>query len=346
MKIAVCIPTYNRGNYIGDLLDSIVRQDLDNNLFEVVISDNASTDHTTEVVESYKGKIKNLRYFKWDSNKGADRNYLKVVELATAEYCWLMGSDDVIEPHSLQFIYRLLDTRKSIGGISVNRIGYMPDMVNILNERPVGGGISGGDIVEFSSPEQTFQALGEYFGYLSGQIVNRAYWNNVVTRLNLEPYYNAYVHVFVIGNMLKLNSTWLYINKKLVGWRSGNDSFMSEGRLKRVLIDIKGYDQITRDIFGRGSETWQKLNSVVATVHVKYALIDAKLNNANWTFFKTTFYESVKRYWALPQFWSKTFPVFIVPGVGFRVARSIYRTFIKPYRFKTPVVGGGSNCSK
>lgn len=334
MKIAICIPTYNRGNYISDLLDSIVRQDFNSDLFEVVISDNASTDNTTEVVESYRSKLKNLRYFKWDSNKGADRNYLKVVELATAEYCWLMGSDDVIEPYSLVYLYRLLKTRQGIAGISVNRIGYMPDMVSKLNERAVGGGIPGGDVVEFSSPEQTFQVLGEYFGYLSGQIINRSCWNNVVNKYDLEPYYNAYVHVFVIGHMLKLNSKWLYIHKKMVGWRSGNDSFMSEGRLKRVLIDIKGYDQITRDIFGKTSETWRKLNSVVATVHVKYALIDAKLNNASTTFFKTTFLESIKRYWTLPQFWIRTFPVFIVPGFGFRAARSLYRKFIKPHRKK------------
>ncbi len=43
------------------------------------------------IVRNLKIKRVKFTYFRWDSNKGADRNFLKVVEIASGEYCWLMG---------------------------------------------------------------------------------------------------------------------------------------------------------------------------------------------------------------------------------------------------------------
>ena len=51
-KVSIMIPTYNRAHYLVDAIDSSLAQDYPN--FEVIVSDNASTDGTLNVVRKYK----------------------------------------------------------------------------------------------------------------------------------------------------------------------------------------------------------------------------------------------------------------------------------------------------
>lgn len=74
-KLSICIPTYNRCNYLKYSLESIVVQEpFLNGEVEIVISDNASTDNTKEVAQEFVQKYKNILYFKNEQNI-RDRNY-------------------------------------------------------------------------------------------------------------------------------------------------------------------------------------------------------------------------------------------------------------------------------
>jgi glycosyltransferase involved in cell wall biosynthesis len=75
--LSICIPTYNREKYLQECLESIVHQEGFNiNDIEIVISDNASQDGTTKLVESFKQKYPNIQYFRNAENIGAIRNVL------------------------------------------------------------------------------------------------------------------------------------------------------------------------------------------------------------------------------------------------------------------------------
>ena len=87
---SICIPTYNRAAFLQETLDSIVAQ-WDDDL-EITVADNASEDDTERLVESYRQRYGSVRYFRWGANQGADRNYLKSVELAAGRYCWAVVS--------------------------------------------------------------------------------------------------------------------------------------------------------------------------------------------------------------------------------------------------------------
>ncbi len=60
IRLSVCIPTYNFGRFIGETLDSIVRQATEE--IEIVVLDGGSTDNTTEVVEGFRDTFPRLRY--------------------------------------------------------------------------------------------------------------------------------------------------------------------------------------------------------------------------------------------------------------------------------------------
>ena len=90
-EISVVIPTFNRADMLGQAIASALEQtgvDL-----EVVVSDNASTDHTPQLVARFSGDTR-VRYFRNDSNVGMVANWrLAIYERARAD-CFVLLSDD------------------------------------------------------------------------------------------------------------------------------------------------------------------------------------------------------------------------------------------------------------
>lgn len=95
MKISVCYIQYNRIECLLKSLRLLERQTYDN--IEVVISDDASTDNTEQEISLLKENYKfPLVYSRLDSNCGYDRNYRRCIELASGDYCFVLGNDDAI----------------------------------------------------------------------------------------------------------------------------------------------------------------------------------------------------------------------------------------------------------
>ncbi|HSB19968.1 MAG TPA: glycosyltransferase family 2 protein [Anaeromyxobacteraceae bacterium] len=102
--LSICIATYNRADYIGQTLDSILPQLTDD--VEVVVVDGASTDGTREVLERYAAGCPSLRYVRLQEKGGVDKDFCQAVEHARGEYCWLFADDDLVKPGAVR---RLLE---------------------------------------------------------------------------------------------------------------------------------------------------------------------------------------------------------------------------------------------
>ncbi len=91
-KISIMIPTYNRAHYLVGAIESSLAQDYPN--YEVIVSDNASTDGTEESVKKYLSDPR-FRYYRNDKNLGSGRNYEKLLYVyATGEYGNYLTDDD------------------------------------------------------------------------------------------------------------------------------------------------------------------------------------------------------------------------------------------------------------
>lgn len=329
LKLAICIPTYNRGEFIEDTLRSILSQIRDE--VEVVISDNASQDNTQQLVEEYEKLFPSLTYFRWEKNMGFDRNILKAVELASAEYCWLMGSDDVLEPGGINSVLKAIKMTPNLCGLSVNRITYNSNMKERVYEPPesqFGRRLERNEY--FSKPEQVVEKLGQYLGYISAQIVRRSLWTSVVTKSECSKYMNAYIHVYVIAQMLLTNSNWFFLSNPCVGYRSGNDSLLiAMGTFRRLKIDIVGFEKIIGDIFGRGSRPYKRFMNKQGMCNVRGQILVLKLHGdetSYWNWFSLC----MKYYWRNPKFWITVFPLLCLPKLGIKLLRSCYRLTLKP----------------
>lgn len=118
--LSICIPTYNRADYLRDALLSIFVQltpEL-SHMVEVVVADNASADHTEEVAKEFTGKIDRFVYVKNPDNVGFDGNINIVVRASSGRYCWYLGDDDAIVNGALAHMVEVCQEDK-YGVISV-----------------------------------------------------------------------------------------------------------------------------------------------------------------------------------------------------------------------------------
>jgi glycosyltransferase involved in cell wall biosynthesis len=104
--LSICIPTFNRADSLGLLLENISREcapHLDR--IEIVISDNASTDHTETVVKNRSDLP--IAYSKNTKNLGGAGNLLTATaKIATGEFIWIIGDDDMILPGGIVRVLR------------------------------------------------------------------------------------------------------------------------------------------------------------------------------------------------------------------------------------------------
>jgi glycosyltransferase involved in cell wall biosynthesis len=82
--------------------------------FEIVISDNASTDATTEIGRAYQSKDPRVRYFRSEQNRGAAWNFNRAFELSTAPLFKWAACDDLHEERFLERCVEVLDRDRSV----------------------------------------------------------------------------------------------------------------------------------------------------------------------------------------------------------------------------------------
>ena len=105
--VSIGMPVYNGERYIVEALNSILAQSFRN--FELIISDNASTDATETICRSYAEKDQRIRYHRNDRNQGAAWNFQQVFRLGGGRYFQWACHDDVWTPSLLERCVEVLD---------------------------------------------------------------------------------------------------------------------------------------------------------------------------------------------------------------------------------------------
>ncbi|MBD2770736.1 glycosyltransferase family 2 protein [Iningainema tapete] len=111
-RLSIGLPVYNGEKFIKEAIDSILAQSFED--FELIISDNASTDKTEEICRAYAEKYQRIRYYRNQKNIGCARNFNRVFELSSGEYFKWVAHDDLHAPNFLQKCIEVLDQDKSV----------------------------------------------------------------------------------------------------------------------------------------------------------------------------------------------------------------------------------------
>ena len=111
-KVSIAVPTYNCEKFIGQSLDSLLGQTFGD--FELVISDNASTDGTEEICRRYESMDKRVRYVRRTENIGGPGNFRYVFGLCTGQYHKWSTADDYWHKSFLQEAVEVLDKKPEV----------------------------------------------------------------------------------------------------------------------------------------------------------------------------------------------------------------------------------------
>ena len=106
-RISIGLPVYNGERFLKEALDSLLAQSYGD--FELIISDNASTDGTEEICRATVVKDERVRYYRNEKNIGVGRNFNRVFDLSMGEYFKWASADDVCRPEHLASCIDVLD---------------------------------------------------------------------------------------------------------------------------------------------------------------------------------------------------------------------------------------------
>jgi len=116
--VTVCIPTYNQAPFLVKALESCLRQEWTPR--SIIVSDDASTDQTREVVNDFALRDRTITYHRHPNNLGLGANADWVLRRADTEFVARIGSDDLLAPDFLSTLVPLLGNYPKAGYAHAN----------------------------------------------------------------------------------------------------------------------------------------------------------------------------------------------------------------------------------
>ena len=148
-SLTIAIPTYNRAAYLRQTLVQLQLETVSYQLYniEILVSDNASSDNTPQVVEELQGSGFSIRYLLNSENIGSDANIAQCFNAAKGHYVLILGDDDLFCDGSLKWLMTVLE-RREYGAVCMRPYGFDHDF---RSEYPGSFGY-----------DQTFDDVGEF----------------------------------------------------------------------------------------------------------------------------------------------------------------------------------------
>ncbi len=223
--ISICIPTFNRANYLDQLLQSIADElNSVNFSMQIVISDNASSDNTSQIIEKWEAKNLPIKYIRNNSNFGAIYNVANCINYSDAQYSLLIGDDDIIRKGSLAIFNQILNQYNPDVIISDR---YVADINMKIKGEEKSSSLSKISVYDFKSQnsfdyfDTTVSTIG-IFSFISNLCIRTDSWkksqNYSLTSTSLFP------HAIKILDILTIQKgTLLYLPASTVIARLDND---------------------------------------------------------------------------------------------------------------------------
>jgi glycosyltransferase involved in cell wall biosynthesis len=141
-KVTVLIPTYNHDKYISRCLRSLFSQNLNSNLYEIIVINDGSTDKTESIIEKFKDKI---IYIKNKKKLGLPASLNIGIKEVKTPYFVRVDSDDYVNENFLSYLLNFMESNNYMDAIAVdyylvNRYEKFLKRVDCL-KKPIGCGI-------------------------------------------------------------------------------------------------------------------------------------------------------------------------------------------------------------
>jgi len=302
IKLSIAIPTYNGASTIRETLNSIVSQLEDS--VETVVSDNASTDETAEIVQEYQSKYPVIRYFCNGENLGFDRNCDLAVRRSKGEYVWLFSDDDKLANGAIEKVMDVIRKYADIAAIFVNYKGSV--LLNCAYDRFC---LSGDDF---------FSKTAFKNGLISSNIIKKSVWGSI----DVTKYFSTgWIHMGFLVEALSVHPAFiishpflLQVGAKEIRWGKRGSFFYTGLRLVKIfkIMSAVGYNESTikRAIFVIKGGYLRNIPLAKAEgLRVDLALIK----------------ELYSLYKEFPSFWLLDLPLILLPRWVYQLVWKVYQ---------------------
>lgn len=130
--VSVGLPVHNGARYLSEALDCVLDQTYGD--FELIISDNASTDATSDICQDYAKRDERIRYVRSNVNQGAAWNFNRVFELSRAPYFKWINHDDRWDPLMLERSVEVLDEAPADVVLCYPRTTFIDEQGSVIRE--------------------------------------------------------------------------------------------------------------------------------------------------------------------------------------------------------------------
>ncbi len=219
MKFSVLLPTRNGGKYLKSCIESVLSQDYKD--MELIVFDNANTDNTAEVVNSYSND-KRLKYYRTDSVVDVTENWNNALKKSSGDYVLMMGDDDFLLPGYFDTLDKTIKENDFPDGISYfgysfiypdavdNTVGYYSDPHFDYEKKLIDSGKT--------TKNQLKSIVYDMFKFKNRVPLNTLphIWSRkVINRVDGELFRPPYPDHFALNAIFLKANTWVFSKKKL-----------------------------------------------------------------------------------------------------------------------------------
>jgi glycosyltransferase involved in cell wall biosynthesis len=240
MSISVAIIAYNSSEYIKKQIDSILEQT--QNVDEIVIFEDASTDNTKEILEAYKNKYPDLFFIHYNvQNIGIYKNIEKAIKSCTGDIIILADHDDYWYSNKVETILKWFNSNPNMNGVFTN--GSIMNSEEILNNN-----YSLWDVMGFPCKSiKNSTDLKLYINTVENSVTGAALaFRNNLPFLNYPfPTIKNLVHDRWIAMNLAENNSLGILDEKIIRYRIHSQQAIG-GKTK----EVEKYIRLNKDILG------------------------------------------------------------------------------------------------
>ena len=246
-SFSICIPNFNYGHYIGETIESVLNQTYQN--FEIIVSDNASTDDSVKVIESFKDH--RIRLIRNRYNIGFAPNLQRATMFAQNQFINLLSSDDLMKPDALSTYAEAIKQQgeKSNQTVLMSDLEIIDGAGNVLRRETRAKDFAGRVVVPndqpMPSPEKSVHRGRVVLAATLRQLKTFAVFLTIVYPRELWLAVEGYHAVRTIGpdkffnyKLLALDPDVVYFRKPLFQYRAhGSPNYLAQRQTLKQQID-------------------------------------------------------------------------------------------------------------
>lgn len=216
-KISICIPTYNRDGRLDTSLNMTSKAIKRRDDIGIYISDNASTDSTSDIVCKYQRMGVPIHYSRNEKNLGFKTNFIKALDMPKdSQYCWLMGDDDYVLKKGFSQLISYLEENAE----------EQYDLIIVNGHCASEPGLKHTCLIE--NRDTVLANLGGQMSWMSSLIFSKKFLDEQHILEKMNACKHAFPHIDAIFASLKKNCKVLWFNEEVIRAIGGNPSYFDK----------------------------------------------------------------------------------------------------------------------